>query len=126
MMEKTTNEQRINTVNKSSRNPNQESCPISGIAKLELKSAPNASTMVASKIMNPQNVNACAIPGTVFLNNLRWPITSESSAHKRSPALSVRPGAGLPDFINWYRNNNRLPAIMTAITKMTTPMASLT
>ena len=56
--------------------------------------------MVSSRTMNPQNVAACAAPGTVHCSSLRWPITSVASTPasragcERTP--SIRSGAGPP------------------------------
>ena len=50
-------------------------CPISGIAKSRWNRSPYASMIVKIRTMKPQNVAACAAPGTDHFSSLRCPTT---------------------------------------------------
>ena len=64
------------TANRSSRKPMASQCPIPGMANVRLNRSPYDSMIVSSKKVKPQNVRACATPGTVHFSSLRCPITS--------------------------------------------------
>ena len=76
------------TANRSSMNPIAAQCPIPGIANVRENSAPYASMIVSSRTMKPQNVAACAIPGTVHFSSLRCPITSVACDSRSVPGCS--------------------------------------
>jgi len=46
-------------------------CPMPGMAKLLSNRSPKTSTIVRISTVNPQNVKACASPGSVHLSSLR-------------------------------------------------------
>ena len=56
--------------------------------------------IVSSKTVKPQNVAACAAPGTVHFSSLRCPITSVASVRASRPGCdrtaATRSGAGCP------------------------------
>ena len=52
--------------------------------------------MVNIKMVKPQKVKAWAKPGTVQRRSLRWPPTSDSSAHARARNPVNRFGSGRP------------------------------
>ena len=113
------------TANRSSMNPMAAQCPMPGMAKSRLKSAPYASMIVSSRTMNPQNVAAWAAPGTVHFSSLRCPITSVSwvSASRRGcdRAYASRSGAGWPLNASRLSHHSRLPAIANAAAVSTRP-----
>jgi len=78
MTEKVASDTRTAVAKKSSRNPRAAQCPISGIAKSLLNSAPYASRIVATSTMNAQNVKKWAAPGIDHFSSLRCPNTSSS------------------------------------------------
>jgi len=86
------------TANRSSMNPMNAQWPMPGIAKLRLNRSPYASMIVSSRTMKPQNVSACATPGTVQRSSLRCPTTSvawtSASWAGCSRTVAVRSGAG--------------------------------
>ncbi len=73
------------TANRSSMNPIAAQCPIPGMAKVRSNRSPYASMIVSSSTMKPQNVAACAAPGTVHFSSLRCPITSVVSVATSRP-----------------------------------------
>ena len=76
------------TANRSSMNPITAQCPNPGNAKSAENSAPYASMIVSSKMMKPQNVAACAAPGTDHFSSLRCPTTSVSWVFSSVPACA--------------------------------------
>ena len=82
--------------------------------------------IVSSKTMKPQNVAACAAPGTDHFSSFRWPITSVSWV-SASPAgcdlaYATRSGAGCPENASRLSHHTRRPAIANAITVSPRPM----
>ena len=81
--------------------------------------------MVSSKTMNPQNVAACAAPGTVHLSSLRWPITSvactSASRAGCERTAAIRSGAGCPARPTRTSHHCRRPASANATTVSTRP-----
>ena len=63
------------TANRSSMNPINGQCPISGIAKVRENRSPYTSMIVRISTMKPQNVAACAAPGNDHFSSLRCPTT---------------------------------------------------
>ena len=81
--------------------------------------------IVSSSTVNPQNVRACATPGTVHFSSLRCPITSVASTAASRPGCdrtaSTRSGAGCPLPASRFSHHNRRPAIANATTVTTKP-----
>ena len=93
--------------------------PIPGIANVRENSAPYASMIVSSRTMNPQNVAACAAPGTDHFSSLRCPMTSVSCVLSvASPGASLhyasRSGAGCPENASRFSHHTRRPATANA------------
>ncbi len=69
--------------------------------------------IVSSSTMKPQNVAACAIPGTVHFSSFRCPITSVSCVSASRPgcvlAYSRRSGAGCPLNASRFSHHTRRP-----------------
>ena len=88
------------TANRSSRKPTHAQCPIPGIANVLLKRSPYDSMRVRIRMMKPQNVRKCAVPGTDHCNSLRCPSTSVTSVPASRAGCSltawIRSGAGWP------------------------------
>ena len=74
--------------------------------------------MVSVSTRKPQNVNACAIPGTVHLSNFRCPSTSVASVSASRAGCdrtaSRRSGAGWPARPTRASHHNRRPASANA------------
>ena len=74
--------------------------------------------MVSSSTMKPQNVAACAAPGTDHWNSLRCPITSVACVSRSRPrwarAASIRSGAGCPLSASRFSHQSRRPATANA------------
>jgi len=74
--------------------------------------------IVSSSTMKPQNVAACAAPGTVHFSSLRCPMTSVSCVFRSVPrwsfAYSTRSGAGWPVNASRFSHHNRRPATANA------------
>ena len=66
------------TENRSSMNPIAAQWPIPGIANVRENRSPYDSMIVSSSTMKPQNVAACAAPGTDHFSSFRCPTTSVS------------------------------------------------
>ena len=100
-------------------------CPIPGIANVRLNRSPYDSMIVSSKNVKPQNVSACATPGTVHFSSLRCPITSVASAAASRPGCdrtaAIRSGAGCPLPASRFSHHSRRPAIPNATTVRTRP-----
>ena len=113
------------TANRSSRNPMAGQCPIHGRENVRENRAPYDSMIVSSKNVKPQNVRACATPGTVHLSNLRCPTTSVASVATSvagcSRTASIRSGAGCPLNASRFSHHSRRPAIANATTVSTKP-----
>ena len=82
--------------------------------------------IVSSRTMKPQNVAACAAPGTDHFSSFRWPITSVSWV-SASPAgcdlaYATRSGAGWPENASRPSHHTRRPATANAITVSPSPM----
>ena len=82
--------------------------------------------IVSSRTMKPQNVAACAAPGTDHFSSFRWPITSVSWV-SASPAgcdlaYATRSGAGCPENASRPSHHTRRPATANAITVRPNPM----
>ena len=81
--------------------------------------------IVSSSTVKPQNVRACATPGTVHFSSLRCPITSVASVATSRPGCdrtaSTRSGAGCPLNASRFSHHNRRPAIANATTVSTKP-----
>ena len=82
--------------------------------------------IVSSKTMKPQNVAACAAPGTDHLSSFRWPMTSVASIATSRPGCvrtaSIRSGAGWPVASSRRSQSRRRPATANATTVSTRPM----
>ena len=82
--------------------------------------------IVSSKTVKPQNVRACATPGTVHFSSLRCPTTSVASVATSLPGCfrtaSIRSGAGCPLNASRFSHHSRRPAIANATTVSTKPM----
>ena len=63
------------TANRSSMNPTNAQCPITGIANVRENRSPYTSMIVKISTMKPQNVAACAAPGSDHFKSLRCPTT---------------------------------------------------
>ena len=76
--------------------------------------------IVSSRTMKPQNVRACATPGTVHFSSLRCPTTSVASVATSRPGCfrtaSIRSGAGCPLNASRFSHHSRRPAIANATT----------
>ena len=74
--------------------------------------------IVSSKTVKPQNVRACATPGTVHFSSLRCPITSTVSVATSRPGCprtaAIRSGAGCPLIASRLSHHSRRPAIANA------------
>ena len=81
--------------------------------------------IVSSKTVKPQNVRACAAPGTVHFSSLRCPITSTVSVATSRPGCArtaaIRSGAGCPLIASRLSHHSRRPAIANATTVRTRP-----
>ena len=81
--------------------------------------------IVSSNTVKPQNVRACATPGTVHFSSLRCPITSMASAATSRPGCartaSTRSGAGCPLIASRFSHHSRRPATANATTVSTKP-----
>ena len=81
--------------------------------------------IVSSKTVKPQNVAACAAPGTVHFSSLRCPITSVASVWASRPGCdrtaATRSGAGCPENASRFSHHSRRPAIPNATTVRTRP-----
>src|SRR3984957_10572643 len=81
--------------------------------------------IVSSSTRKPQNVAACAAPGTVHFSSLRCPITSVSWVSASRPgcdlAYASRSGAGWPLNASRLSHHSRLPAIAHAAAVSTRP-----
>ena len=106
-------------------NPMNAQWPMPGIAKLRSNRSPYASMMVSSKMMKPQNVSACATPGTVQRSSLRCPTTSVAWISTSRPGCSrtaaIRSGAGWPLRPTRYSHHTRRPATAAATAVRTRP-----
>jgi len=113
------------TANKSSPKPIQAQCPMPGMANVRENRSPYASMSVRIRTMKPQNVAACAAPGTVHLSSLRCPITSAAWDSMSRPGCSrtaaTRSGAGWPLNASRFSHHIRRPAIPNATTVRTRP-----
>ncbi len=113
------------TANRSSMNPMKAQWPMPGIAKVLENRSPYASMIVSSSTMKPQNVSACAVPGTVHLSSLRCPITSVASISASRPGCertaAIRSGAGCPLRPTRTSHHSRRPARAKATTVSTSP-----
>ena len=116
---------RTATANRSSMNPVNAQCPIHGMENVRENRAPNDSMIVSSKTVKPQNVGACAVPGTVHFSSLRCPITSVVSVATSLPGCArtaaIRSGAGCPLPASRFSHHSRRPAIANATTVRTRP-----
>ena len=76
--------------------------------------------------MKPQNVAACAAPGTVHFSSFRCPITSVSCVSASRPgwdlAYASRSGAGWPEKASRFSHHTRRPATANATTVSPRPM----
>ena len=81
-------------------NPNQADRPNRGMAKDGWKTSANASTIVVSRTMKPQKINACMRPGPGRWSSLRWASTTVASSATRSGMSSSRS-------TGWPRRTNR-------------------
>ena len=81
--------------------------------------------IVSSSTMKPQNVAACAAPGTDHFSSLRCPITSVAWTSTSRPGCSrtaaTRSGAGCPLNASRFSHHSRRPAIASATTVRTRP-----
>ena len=81
--------------------------------------------IVSSNTVKPQNVRACAAPGTVHFSSLRCPITSTVSVATSRPGCArtaaIRSGAGCPLIASRLSHHSRRPAIANATTVRTRP-----
>ena len=113
------------TANRSSMNPMNAQCPIHGMENVRENRSPYDSMIVSSKTVKPQNVRACAMPGTVHFSSLRCPITSVVSVATSLPTCSrtasIRSGAGCPLIASRFSHHSRRPAIANATTVRTRP-----
>ncbi len=113
------------TANRSSRKPMASQCPMPGIANVRLNRSPYDSMIVSSKKVKPQNVRACATPGTVHFSSLRCPTTSTVSVATSLPGCSrtawIRSGAGCPLIASRFSHHSRRPKIANATTVRTRP-----
>ena len=104
--------------------------PMPGIANVLANRSPYASMMVSSSTVKPQNVAACAAPGTVHLSSFRCPTTSVSSVPASRPGCArtaaIRSGAGCPARPTRTSHHNRRPASANAATVKTSPTTSRT
>ena len=75
--------------------------------------------IVSSSTMKPQNVAACAAPGTDHFSSLRCPITSVACTPASRPGCSrtaaTRSGAGCPLNASRFSHHNRCPATAKAM-----------
>ena len=75
--------------------------------------------------MKPQNVTACAAPGTDHLSSLRCPITSVACVSTSRPrwarAAAIRSGAGCPVSASRLSHHSRRPATANAAAVRTRP-----
>jgi hypothetical protein len=75
--------------------------------------------IVSSNTVKPQNVSACATPGTVHLSSLRCPITSVASTSRPAPGCprtaATRSGAGCPPNASRFSHHTRRPATAPAV-----------
>ena len=82
--------------------------------------------IVSSKTVKPQNVRACAAPGTVHFSSLRCPITSTVSVATSRPGCprtaAIRSGAGCPLIASRFSHHSRRPAIANAAAVRKSPM----
>ena len=82
--------------------------------------------MVSVSTRKPQNVNACAMPGTVHLSNFRCPSTSVASVSASRAGCdrtaSSRSGAGWPVRPTRASHHSRWPASANASTVRTSPI----
>ncbi len=113
------------TANRSSRNPIAAQWPIPGIANVREKRSPYDSMIVSSRTMKPQNVAACAAPGTVHWSSFRCPTTSVSWVSTSPPGClrtdATRSGAGCPENANRRNHHTRRPASANAAAVSTRP-----
>jgi hypothetical protein len=81
--------------------------------------------IVSSRTMKPQKVAACAAPGMLHLNSLRWPMTSVASVSTSRPGwvrtAAIRSGAGWPLRARRFSHHSRRPAITNAAAVRTKP-----
>jgi len=75
--------------------------------------------IVSSSTMKPQNVAACAAPGTDHFSSLRCPITSVACVSTSRPGCArtaaTRSGAGCPLNASRFSHHNLRPATARAI-----------
>ena len=75
--------------------------------------------IVSSSTMKPQNVAACAAPGTDHFSSLRCPTTSAAWTSASRPGCArteaTRSGAGCPVRASRFSHHNRRPATANAI-----------
>ena len=113
------------TANRSSRNPITSQCPTHGRENARENRSPYDSMIVSSKNVKPQNVSACATPGTVHFSSLRCPTTSVVSTAASRPGCSrtaaTRSGAGCPLNASRFSHHSRRPATANATTVSTKP-----
>ena len=106
-------------------NPSAADCPIPGMENVRENSAPYASMIVSSSTMKPQNVAACAAPGTLHFSSFRCPMTSVSCVPASPPgcrlAYSSRSGAGCPENASRFSHHTRRPATASATAVSTRP-----
>jgi hypothetical protein len=85
--------------------------------------------IVSSSTRKPQNVAACAAPGTDHFSSFRCPTTSVSWVLSSVPACSLaywsRSGAGCPDSASRLSHHSRRPAIANPTTVNTKPTTIL-
>ena len=81
--------------------------------------------IVSNSTMKPQNVSACAAPGTVHFSSLRCPTTSVAWVSTSRPGCdrtaAIRSGAGCPVNASRFSHHSRRPAIPSATTVSTKP-----
>ncbi len=97
-----------------------------GIANVRLNRSPYDSMIVRIRMMKPQNVAKCAIPGTVHFSSFRCPNTS-TTWDRTSPAgfsrtIASRSGAGWPLAASRYSHHSRRPASANATAVRARPM----
>ncbi len=100
-------------------------CPIHGRENVRSNRSPYDSMIVSSKIVKPQNVRKCAVPGTVHFSSLRCPSTSVVSTPRSVPGcartVATRSGAGCPLNASRLSHHPRRPAIASASTVSSSP-----
>ena len=82
--------------------------------------------IVKTRMRKPQNVAACAAPGTVHFSSFRCPTTSVSWVSASRPgwdlAYATRSGAGWPLNASRSSHHTRRPATANAMTVSPSPM----